>query len=253
MGRFIILLSMGIVFPLVIGLDLTQPAQAEPVLLELFTSEGCSSCPPAERLVGSLAKERTGELVLISEHVDYWNRLGWPDPYASKDNTNRQYSYSRALGRSGVYTPQVVVDGHLETVGNNRAALEEVIARARKSSKKGSISLSRAGSQSDGSINLSLSVSNLPEPIESEVQRLFAAVVLNEVNAKVMRGENANRVLTHYSVLTKLVDLGPVNGGTKSPVKFRMKVMNKARKSVVFFVQGEKSKRIYAVLRSLKV
>ena len=91
MGRFIILLSMGIVFPLVIGLDLTQPAQAEPVLLELFTSEGRSSCPPAERLVGSLAKERTGELVLISEHVDYWNRLGWPDPYASKDNTNRQY------------------------------------------------------------------------------------------------------------------------------------------------------------------
>lgn len=252
MGRFIILLSMGIVFPLVIGLGSTQPAQAEPVLLELFTSEGCSSCPPAERLVGSLAKERAGELVLISEHVDYWNRLGWPDPYASKSNTNRQYSYSRSRGRSGVYTPQVVVDGHLEAVGNNRAALEEVIARARKS-KKGSISLSKAGSQNDGSINISLSVSNLPESIESEGQRLFAAVVLNEVNTKVMRGENANRVLTHYSVLTKLVDLGPVNGGTKSPVKFRLKVMNKARKSVVFFVQGEKSKRIYAVLRSRKV
>src|SRR5438477_2909954 len=102
-----------------------------PVLVELFTSEGCSSCPPADRLLETLDPQ----VIVLSEHVDYWDRLGWRDPYSSHASTLRQEAYARTFGTQGPYTPQMVIDGATEFVGNDSRRAADEIARARNRGK----------------------------------------------------------------------------------------------------------------------
>ena len=99
-----------------------------PILVELFTSEGCSSCPPADRLLESLDPQ----VIVLSEHVDYWDRLGWRDPFSAHANTLRQEGYARGFGTEGPYTPQMVIDRATEFVGNDSRRAMEEIARAAK-------------------------------------------------------------------------------------------------------------------------
>ncbi len=113
-------------------LPLARPAAGEdarPVVVELFTSQGCSSCPPADRLLGEI-KDRPG-VIALSLHVDYWDYIGWEDPYGKTRHTDRQQAYKRELGLDYVYTPQIVVDGRLQAVGSRREAVLERIAQAR--------------------------------------------------------------------------------------------------------------------------
>src|SRR5579862_9988408 len=103
-------------------------AQSRPAVVELFTSEGCSSCPPAEAYVGELARQK--DVLALAFHVDYWDDLGWKDPFSLKMSTERQYTYSRVLGHSSVYTPQVVIDGKDEFVGTDRRRIGAALAVA---------------------------------------------------------------------------------------------------------------------------
>ena len=108
-------------------------APRTPVVVELFTSEGCSSCPPADALLARLAEELLDgnvQLIALEEHVDYWNDLGWADPFSSRDWTSRQNVYSGALGNGNPYTPQMVVDGAVEFVGSHRQKARQAILEA---------------------------------------------------------------------------------------------------------------------------
>src|SRR5678815_1789072 len=109
------------------GIPRLASAAAHPVVLELFTSQGCSSCPPADALLGRLA--RRPDVIALAWHVDYWNSLGWRDPYASRQATDRQRAYARQLGQ-GVFTPALVVGGQAIVVGSDRAAVDSAIGSA---------------------------------------------------------------------------------------------------------------------------
>lgn len=121
-----LLASLGFLLAVYAPAQAGEPAVgAAPVLVELFTSQGCSSCPPADRFLGELAQRP--DVLALSFHVDYWNYIGWTDPFSSREATERQRSYSRAFRRNVVYTPQMVVAGRLEMVGSDRAAVEAAI------------------------------------------------------------------------------------------------------------------------------
>src|SRR5262249_16165571 len=109
-----------------------------PVLVELFTSEGCSSCPPADQVLIELAEQQPVdgvEVIGMSEDVDYWNRLGWSDPFSSVQFSNRQNEYAAAFRRTDIYTPQMIVDGHIEFVGNSRTQTIRTVGRAAQQPK----------------------------------------------------------------------------------------------------------------------
>jgi hypothetical protein len=127
-------------------------AQAEPrAVIELFTSQGCSSCPPADQLLGELADDPS--LVSVSVPVDYWDYLGWKDTLADPRNTARQKAYAHARGDGQVYTPQVVVNGSLHALGSDKAAIELAIAASRKN---GAMSLLPTLALTDGRLNVSV-------------------------------------------------------------------------------------------------
>src|SRR5271167_4607493 len=116
----------------------------QPVVVELFTSEGCSSCPPADSLLTQLNRQHIAgdaELILLGEHVEYWNSLGWTDRFSSPIYTERQEDYVRQLHLTTAYTPQIVIDGHLQGVGSDAAAVRHMIAEASRSPKPSMVTL----------------------------------------------------------------------------------------------------------------
>ncbi|HEV2678273.1 MAG TPA: DUF1223 domain-containing protein [Aliidongia sp.] len=173
-----------------------------PVLIELFTSQGCNSCPPADALLGELAR-RPGILALAF-HVDYWNGLGWKDPFSSHDATTRQHDYAQRLGKRSIYTPQLVVDGAADAVGSDRDDVDALIAAARRRAASGpSIEIVRdeAGGR----------IARLGAGAAARGTVWLAGYDRSRVTP-VGRGENGGRTLTEYQVVRSLVRLGDWTG-----------------------------------------
>jgi hypothetical protein len=183
----------------------------EPVLVELFTSEGCSSCPPADALLASLqAKSAAGgaqPLVVLSEHVDYWDHDGWRDPFSSAGLTQRQSAYSERFGLNSVYTPQMVVDGQFEFVGSDRVSAGRAINSA-STAQKVHIEIADAGWQAD---TLTAKLHIAPAPAELRNATLYAALADAVDTSEVGGGENSGRTLRHVSVVRVLQPLGQLD------------------------------------------
>jgi hypothetical protein len=208
------LLSMGNNFRLVllasslsVGLMSTAGAETRPVVLELFTSEGCSSCPPAEGIVTELAQRRN--VLPLSFHVDYWDDLGWRDRYSLASATERQRVYARTLRRSSVYTPQAVIDGSRDIVGSQRAAVMEAVS-ARRDGIATSVSVN------GGTIQIHVGSGS-----DSASADVLLVGYLREATTSIGRGENAGRTLKESNIVLWLHDLGRWNG---KPRDFEMSV-----------------------------
>lgn len=182
-----------------------------PVLVELFTSEGCSSCPPADRLLQDLDRKQPvsgANLIVLSEHVDYWNQLGWSDPYSSHFFSQRQSSYSDHFGLNSVYTPQMVVDGRTEFVGSDSQQADRACKKAVDDQK---LSVRITGVALDsGNIHAHVETGALNSTSNADV---VVVVALNHAESQVDRGENSGRRLSHVAVVRSLEKVGSVEKG----------------------------------------
>jgi hypothetical protein len=157
-----------------------------PVVIELFTAQGCSSCPPADALLGELA--RKPNVVALAYHVDYWDELGWKDRFAIPEAVPRQLGYVRRMGRSGAFTPQAVIGGDTSALGSDRGAINRALAVKRDAL---AVVLSRAGA------NLQI---DLPERWREPLD-LYVISYLAEATTQVGRGENAHRALKEFNIV----------------------------------------------------
>jgi hypothetical protein len=171
-----------------------------PVLLELFTSEGCSSCPPADELLSRLGALTTG-VIPLAYHVDYWDSLGWSDPFSSSQWTMRQVEYVRAMQLSGSYTPQIVINGRWQCVGSDPNRIARAIATARATPPPGVVTV-RATPPAAGSHKLNVSVSaHIIRTAGDKSLIVVVAIYENGLMAKIDGGENrGHRVRYDYTV-----------------------------------------------------
>ncbi len=179
-------------------------------MVELFTSQGCSSCPPADQIIGELAKDPS--VIALSLPIDYWDYLGWKDTLADSRFTARQKAYSNMRGEREVYTPQVVVNGSAHVIGSDRARIESAIEETKKADAVMSvpISMTLAGKQ----INISVAASGKgPAAAHGEV---WICSISKAVPIAIGRGENRGREITYHNVVRNLLKVGDWNGTSDS-------------------------------------
>jgi hypothetical protein len=184
----------------VAGAMMASPAVAETRgVIELFTSQGCSSCPPADKLLGELVRDPS--LVVLSLPVDYWDSLGWKDTLADPRNSARQRAYARARGDRGVYTPQVVVNGAAHVVGSDKTAIQRALSVRSDASLPVPITLAVASG------NLSVNI-----PAGKGAGEVWVYSLAKEVPVTVTRGENRGRTVTYHNVARRWQKLGDWSG-----------------------------------------
>jgi hypothetical protein len=218
-----------------------QPSAAKivsrtPVLVELFTSEGCSSCPPADALLQTFDTQPYpgAELIVLSEHVDYWNHIGWTDPYSSHAYSERQSAYADHLHLDGPYTPQMIVDGSDEFVGSREA--NKAFAKAIQTEKV-VVAISSV-SLENNQLHAHVEAGALP-PRAHKADVLFA-VALNRAESQVAKGENAGHHLEHVAVVRSLSKVGKTEAGQPFSQDISVKLdpgVDPASLRVIAFVQ----------------
>ncbi len=211
---------------------LAADAPRRPVVLELFTSEGCSSCPPADAVLRRLAREQTvsgAEVIALELHVDYWNGLGWADPFSSPLFSARQRAYADRMGKHGVYTPQLVVDGSAELLGSHEAGARHAIESA-AGAVKARIDLEREGSKI---------VVTVPQQASVAGADVFVGVTEADLVTAVPRGENAGTTLAHGPVVRELKRAGAVgsNGVFRAAISPTLDGVHPERARAFAFLQ----------------
>jgi hypothetical protein len=186
--------------PLLFSTASPATADARPVVVELFTSQGCSSCPPADALLGELA--RRGDVLALGFHISYWDGLGWRDPFSSQSSTDRQRAYARLLGTGQVYTPQMVVDGRREMVGSDRAA---VLAALRDARPQAVAPVAFAGDRRSVTVGAGQGSGTV-----------LLARFAQQRTTRVGAGENARRTLEDVNGVEALTTLGAYRGASLS-------------------------------------
>jgi hypothetical protein len=217
----------------------TAQTNKTPVLVELFTSEGCSSCPPADALLAKLDHEQPidgAEIIVLGEHVDYWDNLGWHDRFSSRQYTERQSQYSARLNVDGVYTPQMIVNGTDQFVGNDSFHARRAIQQAAQSAK---VTLALSRPVVDGhKVSATITVPNSSAAHSNG--DLYAALVDPMDVTDVRNGENGGRRLQHVGVVRNLQRVGSLKDLGAGPVSFSLNAPVDAKPNamrVVVFAQ----------------
>lgn len=221
-----------------------------PVVVELFTSDGCSSCPPADRLFSQLIQNQsipTAQVIALGFHVDYWDQLGWKDPASLPLATARQQGYGRVWGPDQVYTPQAVVDGSAEMVGSDEGALERAVGRA-ASTPHASVA-EQISSDGPGAITVTVTVgasaSGPKEPLDADV-----FITEDGLTSHVQRGENAGRTLHHDAVVRAMYPLVQVASGSLQAHAVLKPEWRRGDLHAVAVLQGRTTHRIWGAATS---
>lgn len=212
-------------------------------LLELYTSEGCSSCPPADELMGRIQNEyKNDNVYVLAYHVDYWDRQGWKDVFSDADYTQRQYDYARFLGKEPIYTPQLIINGR----ANYIASQETLVRNGIKSglSKPVTTNLSMEATQVNNNLTVNYNIEGT-----FKNNSLLIAIVQKTAKSNVKRGENANRILSHYQIVHHLHSVALKD--KKGTVTIHLpKSFNEKEYEVIGFVQDKNNGNISGATRA---
>ncbi len=206
-------------------------------VVELFTSQGCSSCPPADKFLGELSKR--DDLLALSVHVDYWDYIGWKDVFASPSNTRRQRRYAQKMGLRYVYTPQMVIQGTFDSTGSDRAKVLRKIAEAKKLERL-AVKISRAG---DG-VRVVIPAGNIRERAT-----VWLAVFDSRHDVEIKRGENSGNTFRYHNVVRGMTRIGAWTGQQLDIVTKAADMPAQGRDSCVVIVQSLKTGRILGAAR----
>jgi hypothetical protein len=208
LGVIMIALPLGSLF--------TAALAEQPTVVELFTSEGCSKSSAADALLSELAGRP--DVLALSFHVTYWNRMGWTDPFATEPNTRRQRHYNEVLGRDSVYTPQMIVDGSRQVAGNRPRAIGEAVAASREaaSARRLNSRLNIGMEARDGSLNIAIPQGTGPHGYGGREARVLLVRYELRRGKSVKAGENRGQRLRHSNVVRELVDMGRWSGSAQT-------------------------------------
>lgn len=247
-------LTILLLFALAVTAHAQSPAAStsrSPVVVELFTSEGCSTCPPADSLLKNLETLQPvqgAEIIVLEEHVDYWNHEGWVDPFSSREWTSRQEEYASRFKVADVYTPEMVVDGEKELLGSDAGKAQAAIADAARGGET-PVSVSAEPSPAKGAQRFNVRVGKLVGSAPGDAAEVWLAVSEHGLQSSVTAGENAGRHLTHAAVLRSLHKIGDVKADGSAAFQATPEVKLKPdwkrdNLQVVVFVQEKKSRKI---------
>lgn len=213
-------------------------------LLELYTSEGCSSCPPADALMGRIQNEyKNDNVYVLSYHVDYWDRQGWKDVFSDADYTQRQYDYAKFLGKEPIYTPQLIINGRADYIASQETLVRNGIKSAL--SKPVTTDLSLETSKVNTNLNVTYNIEGT-----FKNSSLLIALVQKRAKSNVKRGENANRVLSHYQIVHHLHTVA-LKDKTGTVSIHLPKSFNEKEYEVIGFVQDKNNGNITGATRAL--
>jgi len=221
-----------------------------PVLVELFTAEGCSTCPPADKLLdGMIASQPAAGVTIVGlgEHVDYWDRLGWKDRFSSAAFTHRQQQYAdrdKVARSDNIYTPQMVVDGQSAFVGTDVAAAREAIERA--GAAPHGLVLIELDTSSAARVGVLVAASKLDVTADDQAE-LIVALTEDSLRTDVKRGENKGRTLSHAAVVREMLTVGEAREGVKLRADLQIESgWQREQLKAVAFVQERKSRKVLA-------
>lgn len=211
------------------------------VVLELFTSQGCSSCPPADRLLASYANRE--DIAALSFHVDYWNKLGWKDPFSDHLFTERQENYASSSG-SNVYTPQVIINGEKEMVGSEEDKITGTIKQLQKQQSSSQIII--------GGIKIDNNKVSITYSVKGKLNNSVVniALVQNKVTTSIRAGENNGVTLTNYNVVRNFKTINSITAEKNETILDMVAGVDKKDLSIILYLQDVSSNKIYAAAKS---
>ena len=229
------------------------PAAAGPkAVIELFTSQGCASCPPADRLAGTLAQDK--DLVVLSLPIDYWDYLGWKDTLARPEFTERQKAYSRVLGNTGVYTPQVIVNGREHVIGSDAQGISIAVKRQMNRYDGLPVPISLASTGNKLTVVVGSEGADGAEQLAGGSATLWLVTYEPAREVPIGRGENGGRTVTYTNVVRTIQPIGMWDGGHKTIELPRDEILKKgAGMACAVILQQDLSGRPGAILGAAKM